>query len=187
MPFDPNNGERWGEHWLSMWTESITRCLSLRMHLIPLAHNSKHPLERTHWSLDKRLNLKRALDFIGTGCNIGVVAGPSRLVILDYDSEIPNSLTPAINLTLTVKTPRGHQFYTKEPFSPSAYKVLKKRFPKFDTPRAGMMYALIPYSSTCTRDHEGGCDCEKHDYRLRTFLSGADAPIPFKDFVKGVI
>ena len=177
----------WTLHWEHIWSEHIATYLSLGWHLMPIAPRSKKPLDHYKWDVAKPLDQVRALDFMRAGCNIAVVAGPSRLVILDFDSEIAPELHDMAHLTMTARTPRGYQFYTGADISLGGQLYaryvsrLKRRFPNMDSPRVNVMYALVPPSQSDRNNEEG----EKTDYRVRLWIPGApEKPIAFSRFVR---
>jgi hypothetical protein len=176
-----DKGQNWTQHWMHVWALHINMYLQNGWHLIPLAPKSKRPLEAYHWDVAKPLDQVRAMDFVRAGCNIGVVAGPSRLVILDFDEDTEFVGEDILSLTPTVRTPRGYQFFTKAPISKGGLERLRRKFPKMDTPRTGIMYALVPPSQS---DALNDSDPNKHDYRVRLFVSSAEKPMGFSRFAR---
>lgn len=176
----------WTQHWEEVWARHISMYLSMKWHLIPLAPKSKQPLDHYKWDVAKPLDQVRAMDFVRTGCNIAVVAGPSGLVILDFDQEIAPELRDLIHLTPTVRTPRGYQFFTKSDQGHKQtfqvlVKRLKRRFPNMDTPRTDIMYALVPPSQSDLYNETE----ERHDYRVRLWVPGGrEEPMGFSRFVR---
>lgn len=175
----------WTQHWENVWAQHIAMYLSMNWHLIPLAPKSKKPMQRFHWDVEKPLDQVRAMDFVRSGCNLAVVAGPSNLVILDFDSDIPPELRDMLHLTQTVRTPRGYQFFCKSDVGDKMtfqryVRKLKRRFPNMDTPRTDIMYALVPPSQSDRNNEES----ENPDYRVRLWVSHAENTMAFSRFVR---
>ena len=183
----------WTDHWLNMWGLHIAMYINEGWHLIPIAPESKRPMERTHWNNDAPLDLIRANDFVRAGCNIAVVAKFSNLIIVESDQELMKLDFPrdGFNLTLTAKTPRGYAFFCKAPrgrpgpWKKRAWQKLKRRW-GFDTMRDDVQYQLVPLSRTCVFDSHGGCNHpdKPHDYRVRTWISSVEHAMDFEQFTR---
>ena len=175
----------WKDWILSNWSVQVKAYESLGWWMIPLGRRSKKPQAGFSWNAES-LNAKEALDHAAHDGNIGVVAGPSRLVILDYDKkEIPNKL---LNVeTIKAITPRGYQFFTEEPFDGKKYETLKLAYPGLDSsPRVDIMYAVVPLSITCTGEKGSSHICQKHDYRIREWQS-FNTLLSFEELVSVVL
>lgn len=181
------DGNRWVDHWRQRWMAEVDFWYSQGWYVIPLAKYSKRPLAGYRWSELGGLPKEQTLYYAGAGYNFAVMAGPSRLVILDYDSD---SGAPFDTGTLTMRTPKGYQYWCRMPGVGSDLWFAKwgesLRKVGFDTPRAGAMYALVPLSRTCSRDRGGRCDCHPHahDFRIREWVEPRAPVLPFRTVVK---
>lgn len=173
-----DDGLRFREWWRRYWMDHLSEYFDLKWKLVPCGKYSKRPLAGFKWS-ERSLAYEEAVWYAAQGMNLAVVAGPSNLIVLDYDSE---AVKPFDTLTLTMRTPKGYQFYTCPPYDESLGARLKKR--GFDTPRAGMMFALIPLSRTCVNDRGGSCGCLVHDFRYREWVNFGADPLPFRKVAK---
>jgi hypothetical protein len=102
------------------------------------------------------------------------------LVVLDYDSD---SKRPFETSTLTMKTPKGYQYWCEGPM-PKAFDSSRLKEKGFDTPRSGAMYSLVPLSRTCVNDHGVTDNCYKHDFRYREWVSQEIDPQPIRKILR---
>ncbi len=175
----------WGDYWEGICNRDLQLYYSLGWHLIPIAKHRKAPLRGEAWAeKEYSLHYQIALEMLCDGFNLGVVAGLSKLVLLDIDSELPGCLKTLALDTMLEKTPRGYCVFLAEPFDLKLWKRFAKKFPEFDNPRHGMMYALVPPSRTCINDFRGMDNCTRHEFRVRDWLSAPTKPMPFKEFAE---
>jgi hypothetical protein len=194
-------GKTWREWWMEQWQKHIDFYFSKDWYIIPLSNKSKRPVAGVFWS-ERSLTKQEAEEHVREGGNLGVVAGKSGLVILDYDSHEINP--ELLDLTLTCRSARGYLFFTREPFSSSLFEKLKAgtigvkgaqplgvkgtgvegtKPPGWDVPRVDIMYAVLPLSITCTGEQKKHT-CKKHDYRIREFIDMSKKILYFRDFVR---
>jgi hypothetical protein len=169
------------------WTRHIDVYESRGWVWIPIRPNSKEPYRGEAWT-EQAFNRDSILKNIQHGGNLAIVAGPSGLVVLDLDiDQMPRLLSSSI--TLTQRTSRGYQFFTREPFDHELFNRLKEAIPELDIPRTGPMYTVVPLSRTCTQDHGNKHDCKVHDLRVRTWVGeGLEAEaLQFPEFVRTVL
>lgn len=165
---------------MEQWQKHIDFYFSKDWYIIPLSNKSKRPVAGVFWS-EKSLTKQEAEEHVREGGNLGVVAGKSGLVILDYDSHEINP--ELLDLTLTCRSARGYLFFTREPFSSSLFEKLKANWSHWDVPRVDIMYAVLPLSITCTGEQKKHT-CKKHDYRIREFIDMSKKILYFRDFVR---
>jgi len=183
-----NPNYTWGLYWRARWTEQIALYLRLGFHTIAIQKGLKVPVANTPWKKEESLSRQRMMDYTEQGFNLAIVAGfcKPKITILDYDSkDLTTSLQDAMQKTLTCSTPNGFAFFLRGTATTKAWESLKTKYPWFDTIRDAVNYELAPLSKTCTRD-KGGAEhnCEVHDYRIRTWINPATAPMDFDDFVE---
>lgn len=173
----------------NIWLEQCRLYERLGWVVIPLAHNKKRPMSGYEWS-DSRSYLRtaeRMYEYAKTGCNLAVIAGPSKLVLLDFDTLSDPLLDRFREQTMIMATPKGHCIVTSEPYDDPLMLKLHSKYPSFDNPRRDLMYALVPFSQTCTRDKGKGCNCVRHDYRIREWLTTGNGIIPFRMFAESAL
>lgn len=179
----------WSKWWESKWHDTIRLYERLEWKIIAINKGTKRPVAQTAWATEPGLDARRMIDYTTQGFNLAVVAGPSGIAALDYDSkDMTIPLEQMARETMTMRTPRGFCFVTKEPYSNKAFLALKKKLPGFESARVNILYELVPLSKTCTRDHAPEHECTLHDYRIREWLRPASFHniIPFKEFCKAV-
>jgi len=179
-----NDGYRWRDWMKDKWKESIAICQANKFKLLPIGYRTKKPQTGFKWS-KMDYSYEEALDHAIKGFNLAIMAGPSKIVMLDYDSHDIDQRLATIQ-TLTILTPRGLCFLARTPYDDLAFDRLKEKYPKFDTPRVDIMYALAPLSITCIYDVKGRHQCQQHDYRVREWIKTENL-ISFKDFVDEAI
>ena len=160
--------------WLHGQLRDIVRLgIELDMFLIPLVSYSKVPKEHPY----KPLNYEQALDhlsgrneneYIG---NLGV-CGAGQFVLLDYDLPV---LAPRLEAlarkTLTIMTPNGWTFVTREPFDIELWTKLEELIPGFGLSREQSkirveeMKAIMERNTILTP--ENGFSDEERDYFTR--------------------
>jgi Bifunctional DNA primase/polymerase, N-terminal len=174
----------WHEHWVKLWTSEIDDALARGWVLIRIGHLSKRPIEKG-WQLLRSLTREEAIE--GTtrlNQNLGVNAGASNLVLVDYDTEDLKLRTKLSMLTLTMRTPHGFQVFTKGPYDEESSRALDGVH-HFNTIRRGNMQSLIPVSQTCAIPSKGG-NCEHqgpHDPRIRQWVDRSAPVLGFREFV----
>lgn len=179
----PADGLRWREWWRRYWMDHIRDYFELGWKLLPCGKYSKRPLAGFKWS-ERDLGYEEAVWYAAQGMNLAVKAGPSGLAILDIDSL---SRKPFDTSTLTMKTPRGYQYFTQAPKQdPDERTLMKLQSAHFDMIRANVMYSLIPLSTTCLYDRGGSCSCLVHDFRVREWVNFGASPQPFNSVVKEI-
>lgn len=117
--------------------------------LLPLGARSKEPnaqVLRTVYSststrhlLDRRASRGEILQWFETDpeSNVGVVTGPSKLVVVDFDQEVEGLRLP---VTPTVRTMRGVQLYLREDAQ------IKSKNLSWGEIRCGRLYVVAPPS-----------------------------------------
>jgi len=171
----------------SDWAAHIDNYLGRRWRLLPLPKYSKKPFPGEHW-VDQQFDRSSLLENVIHEGNLAVEAGASKLVILDLDiDKLPKILDP--NVSLTQKTARGYQIFLAAPFDSNLFASLKQVVPELDVPRVDAMYAVLPLSRTCTRDHGSKHGCKIHDLRMRAWIGGGleAQVIPFVEFARRVL
>jgi hypothetical protein len=177
----PADGIRWTEYWRELWMEQIDEYQDLEWWVFPCGKYSKRPVAGWKWS-EKQLHYDGMIWYAGQGYNLAVKLG--ELVVLDYDSP---SRRPFDTTTLTMKTPKGYQYWCTGPLPKSADLNVRLAKKGFDTPRSGVMYALVPFSRTCTQDHGGKDDCYKHDFRYREWVNFGADPQPVRKVLRELL
>lgn len=170
------DGVRWREWWRKYWMDQIGDYFERKWWLVPVGKYSKRPLAGFEWS-KRRLGFEEAVWDAAQGLNIAVVA--RDLVILDMDSD---SKKPFDTGTLTMKTPKGYQYWCQGPYDVALQE--KVRHLGFDVPRSGVMFSLVPLSRTCRNDKGGRCSCFTHDFRFREWVNFRAECLPFRKVVR---
>ena len=173
------DGVRWREWWRRYWMDQIADYFERKWWLVPCGKYSKRPIAGFEWSR-KRLSFEETVWFAAQGLNIAVVA--EDLVILDVDSDAKK---PYDTGTLTMKTPKGYQYWCSGPFDHGRTSLLRKL--GFDVPRSGIMFSLVPLSRTCRNDKGGKCFCLVHDFRFREWVNFGAECLPFRKVVRELI
>ena len=176
----------WRDYWLLKWADVIDLYLNMGFFLIPLPKHSKVPFGKFNWTTGN-YGRDALLTHVKEGGNLAVVAGlcSPKLVLVDCDSPLVLDDYPA---TMTMRSARGVQFFTKEPFDEVLGERLKKKFPDIDSFRTQIMYSLVPLSVTCFGDSGNGCS-EKghaHDWRVRDWLYRGKL-MSFRAFAKAML
>src|SRR5947209_8406362 len=177
-----DDGLRWREHWRGLWTEAIDDYIHRGWGLILCGKYSKRPVAGFKWGHDC-LTRDQAIWYAGQGFNIAVYAG--EMLILDHDSGVPSDTG-----TLTMRTPKGYQYFTKGPYAHNDGRTTGRLADiGFDIIRSGTMYSLLPLSRTCTKDKGGTCNClpGKHDFRIREWLDPKAQVLPFRVVAKRLL
>lgn len=169
-----NTGEHYSEWLFKKWDYSIKLALKLGMQIIPLRVLSKRPL--FPWT-DVKLSYEAAMYFALRGNNLAAVCNHWYLLDLDRPDEqayfsVLKELKELKNggHILTANTARGFHIWLD--WQPRNLQEICKRY-ELDVPRHSIMYALIPFSITCTYQ---GCRDDpnipkhKHQYVIRRWL-----------------
>ena len=159
-----------------MWFDQIEDYFGRKWELIPCGKFSKRPLAGFEWS-KRSLNYEQAVYYAGMGLNMAVKA--DTLSILDIDSQ---ARKPFDTRTLTMRTPKGYQFFTTG--EPTAADQLKAKELGFDTIRHGVMFSLVPLSRTCAFDKGGRCSCLVHDFRFREWVNFGAECLPLRKVLR---
>lgn len=177
----------WREH-IAVETALLLRgYIAKGFYVIPLAEKSKRPIARFKWSKEEA-----SYDFLfyhlSQHGNIGVVAGLSKpkMVILDYDGELPTELEPILQRTPSSRSPGGYHFFLKGKYNQKFFQMLKEQYPGFDVVREGIGYVVVPPSMTCIEDHNPHL-CSTHDWRMHEWIGDMEKPLKnFNEFVKEI-
>lgn len=176
------DGFRWREYWRDYYMDQLTFYYRQKWWVLPCGRFNKRPLSGWKWS-SRKLKLQEMIWYAAAGYNLAACAGPSDLVILDYDAPDVVEFNPH---TLSMATPKGGQFWCRGPYDEKLGDQLKKV--GFDTPRHGIMYGLVPLSKTCTRDKGmNGCDCKEHDFRIREWVDLEEPIAPFSEVARRLL
>ncbi|MEM4973140.1 MAG: bifunctional DNA primase/polymerase [Candidatus Hadarchaeales archaeon] len=131
---------------------------------IPVSKNDKFPdvPAGRSWK-EERLTEQQALARLRVGLNVGVVATPDTLAVIDIDKEnleVLNFIPPVLRETLTVKTRSGglHLYYLNqgvENLDPSWSELDPKRKGRAMEVRANSRYVLSPGSFVPSSEGSG--------------------------------
>ncbi|MDA4124733.1 MAG: bifunctional DNA primase/polymerase [Thaumarchaeota archaeon] len=166
------------------WEAHVDRYIEWGWTLIPIRPYSKGPFSKEHW-LQDRFSRDSILQNILHQGNLGVVCGPSKLVVLDIDVDsTPDVLDPSASLTQ--RTARGWQIYLTKPFDDPLFQKLREIIPGLDLPRVGGAYSVAPLSATCSFDHGKNHRCRVHDLHVRRWVGrGLEGEaIPFTEYAR---
>jgi hypothetical protein len=173
----------------NIWLSNLEFYAAHDFKLLALASHSKRPIQGFNWK-DHYILPEEALPYIQKGLNLGIIAGPSNVVILDIDKEDLGDLNFATSLTLTSRTPNGYQIFTQGPYNERIAKTVQKRYPILETIRRGEMYGVAPVSETCKRNHAKGCPLvcalEGHEYKVRVWLPVTLKVMSFKELAEAL-
>lgn len=133
----------WRDEWALRWKSLLMDYQSRGWKMIPIPSCKKAP-PPVNWdedTYDINYLYRHATEKKG---NIAIVAGPSNLLIYEFDGKVA---PPKVEGARRLSTPNGWALFLPNPISERLDKELRA-VPSFDTVRFDIMYQLVPLSQT---------------------------------------
>lgn len=149
----------WKIYWKLCLNDHIDLYEILGWDLICIARNDKLPVSKVHWT-KRTLTYNNAYKLLDENMNLGVNLKTSKLIVADIDDRnIPESLKPYIDQTMSAITPHGYHIYFEYDVEP----VKIKKGDEIDfgfTGKSGFrggnngtQYTVLPISHVLTQEY----------------------------------